>query len=71
MKTYRGDDISIPDYVERSLDGSDHERGELETLRATNKNCIKFLAELISFLEFQGVLTEPDIEKICSQGELV
>ena len=51
-------------YIVNKLDGSDYERGELETLHATLKNSITLLAGLINILQEKNILSNKDITDI-------
>ena len=51
-------------YLKDILDGSDYERGELETINATSSNIIKAFANLIVILKDKDILNNEDILKI-------
>ena len=58
----RTDDTAA--YVERKLNGSDYERGQIEELEAGLNNSHKALGRLITLLAQKDLLTAPEITEI-------
>ena len=54
---------SVSKCVQAHLDGSDHERGELETLNSGQYNLSICVAQLIEVLVKKGVLTEKEVKE--------
>jgi hypothetical protein len=57
-------DETITQYVERCLDGSDYDSGQLETIARTGGNNSRAISRLIEVLASKGLLTAPEITGI-------
>ncbi|MCP4761046.1 MAG: hypothetical protein GY870_04640 [archaeon] len=57
----------ITDYIQSKIDGSDYDRGQIETISATSLNCAEALGNLIDILRQKDILTDKDIHKIVEE----
>lgn len=57
-------DLSVAEYVETNLDGSDYEHGAVETAEATANNCKNYLAKLTALLVEKKLLTEDELTNL-------
>lgn len=55
---------SLQDYVEEHLDGSDFERGSLETAQATARNVLTAFSRLVEVLAEKKVITTAEFSQI-------
>jgi hypothetical protein len=61
--------LSLEQYLEWKLDGSDYERGALEEIAATGRNHIRAFSRLLEVLVKKGVITESDLVTIAGDAE--
>lgn len=61
---FHGRDLTVKEYVEKNLDGTDYERGSVETAQAQANNVSEAFARLISTLFDHKKLQEHEIEYI-------
>ena len=62
--------IEVSEAVRRTLDGSSYDSGELEALRGTIDNTVRFIADLVQML-VDKALNEDDIEKLMPRFKVV
>lgn len=55
---------TIEQAVIRQLDGSDYERGQVETAQAEASNCSEYLAKLTSLLFDSNILKKQDLKHL-------
>ncbi len=58
------EEIEISKYIEVMLDGTDYDRGSIETIEATGENCSKAIGKLINILREKEILTDQDIHSL-------
>jgi len=65
---YSGREYTIAEMVERELDGTDYERGELETISASVRNIHRFLGRLTGALYASDSLPKSAVLELASSG---
>ena len=66
IKNDRGHEVEISDFIENEIDGSDQERGQIETTEATAENSAKAIGNLISILREKNLIDDEDVKKVVS-----
>jgi hypothetical protein len=61
---YRGQEISLVDFVQVNLDGSDYGQGQLEDLAGTSKNIVEAFARFLEVLSDKNLLTDDEVHLI-------
>ena len=64
FKSHSGRERTMEEFVVEELDGSEYDRGELETMRAEIKKTVEAFAGLLQTLSDKGVLNDVDVFKV-------
>lgn len=61
LKSWMGKDVTIEEFLNDRLDGSEYDRGVVEEVAKTSSNTKEAFARLCAILESKNVLTKEDI----------